>query len=125
MKWHPPLHPGVVAFEKGAFGSPSTMVTKFTYYIMIIACLANFIDYFSDVTSQSSKPYFFFFFCSLSTVHLSQVSCCWVSPGHYKVSYCNKKSRNHQSQFGWELPSCFFYCPDLVSSDFYLFDAFK
>ena len=28
-----PLHLGVVANEKGAFGSPSTMVTYFTYLI--------------------------------------------------------------------------------------------
>ena len=27
----PPLHLGVVAIEKGAFGSPSTMVANFTY----------------------------------------------------------------------------------------------
>ena len=29
--WHRPLHLGVVAIEKGAFGSPSTMVANFTY----------------------------------------------------------------------------------------------
>ncbi len=28
----PPLHLGVVAIEKGAFGSPSTMVANFTFY---------------------------------------------------------------------------------------------
>ena len=28
-----PLHLGVVAIEKGAFGSPSTMVANFTYFI--------------------------------------------------------------------------------------------
>ena len=27
----PPLHLGVVEIEKGAFGSPSTKVTNFTY----------------------------------------------------------------------------------------------
>ena len=32
----PPLHLGVVAIEKGAFGSPSTMVTNFTF---IYICL--------------------------------------------------------------------------------------
>ena len=30
-KKRPPLHLGVVAIEKGAFGSPSTMVANFTY----------------------------------------------------------------------------------------------
>ena len=30
----PPLHLGVVAIEKGAFGSPSTMVANFTYFII-------------------------------------------------------------------------------------------
>ena len=29
----PPLHIGVVAIEKGAFGLPSTMVANFTYYL--------------------------------------------------------------------------------------------
>ena len=29
----PPLHLGVVAIEKGAFGSPSTMVANFTYLL--------------------------------------------------------------------------------------------
>ena len=29
----PSLHLGVVAIEKGAFGSPSTMVTNFTFYL--------------------------------------------------------------------------------------------
>ena len=29
-----PLHLGVVAIEKGAFGSPSTMVANFTYLLV-------------------------------------------------------------------------------------------
>ena len=29
----PPLHIGVVAIEKGAFGLPSTMVANFTFYL--------------------------------------------------------------------------------------------
>ena len=32
MEYNPLLHLGVVAIEKGAFGSPSTMVAYFTYY---------------------------------------------------------------------------------------------
>ena len=31
MEKHPPLHIGVVAIEKGAFGLPSTKVANFTY----------------------------------------------------------------------------------------------
>ena len=31
-----PLHLGVVAIEKGAFGSPSTMVANFTYLYIYI-----------------------------------------------------------------------------------------
>ena len=31
----PPLHLGVVAIEKGAFGLPSTMVANFTFYLYI------------------------------------------------------------------------------------------
>ncbi len=30
-----PLHLGVVAIEKGAFGSPSTMVTNFTFFFLL------------------------------------------------------------------------------------------
>ena len=33
MEYLPPLHLGVVAIEKGAFGSPSTKVANFTYFI--------------------------------------------------------------------------------------------
>ena len=32
----PPLHLGVVAIEKGAYGSPSTMVANFTYLYIYI-----------------------------------------------------------------------------------------
>ena len=41
MELRPPLHLGVVAIEKGAFGSPSTMVANFTYllYIYIYMCV--------------------------------------------------------------------------------------
>ena len=31
MELHPPLHFGVLAIEKGAFGSPLTKVAIFTY----------------------------------------------------------------------------------------------
>ena len=32
----PPLHLGVVAIEKGAFGLPSTMVANFTFLLIYI-----------------------------------------------------------------------------------------
>ena len=35
----PPLHLGVVAIQKGAFGSPSTMVANFTYSLMYTAII--------------------------------------------------------------------------------------
>ena len=31
MEWRPFIHFGIVAIEKGAFGSPSTMVANFTF----------------------------------------------------------------------------------------------
>ena len=34
MELSPPLHLGVVAIEKGAFGSPSTMIINFTYFML-------------------------------------------------------------------------------------------
>ena len=33
MEWCPPLHLGVVAIEKGAFGSPLTKIASCTYFI--------------------------------------------------------------------------------------------
>ena len=48
----PPLHLGVVAIEKGAFGSPSTMVANFTYlyiyiyiymYICVCVCVCVYV----------------------------------------------------------------------------------
>ena len=35
-EYHPPLHLGVVAIEKGAFWSPSTMVDNYTFYLLYI-----------------------------------------------------------------------------------------
>ena len=37
----PPLHLGVVAIEKGAFGSPSTTVANFTFYLLIFNMLLS------------------------------------------------------------------------------------
>ena len=34
MEWCSPLHLGVVAIEKGAFGLPSTMIANFTYLLL-------------------------------------------------------------------------------------------
>ena len=34
MELHPPLHLGVVAFEKGAFESSSTTLANFTYLLL-------------------------------------------------------------------------------------------
>ena len=36
MEWCPPQHLGVVAIEKGVFGSPSTKIASFTYLMYII-----------------------------------------------------------------------------------------
>ena len=36
MEWCPPLHLGVVAIEKGAFGSPSSKVANFTYFLLYL-----------------------------------------------------------------------------------------
>ena len=37
MEWSPPLHLGVEAIEKGAFGSPSTKVANFI--LLYLQCL--------------------------------------------------------------------------------------
>ena len=39
----PPLHLGVVAIEKGAFGSPSTMVANFTYFTSSLPLLPDLL----------------------------------------------------------------------------------
>ena len=47
MEYRPPLHFGVVAIEKGAFGSPSTTVANFTYMILRICVIViDNIKYF-------------------------------------------------------------------------------
>ena len=42
-----------------------------------------------------------FFGCNTQSIHddldFSKVSCCWISPGQFKVLYCNMNSGNHQS----------------------------
>ena len=49
MEKHPPLHLGVVAIEKGAFGSPLTKVTKFTLlYISLLCVLLKNCKYNED-----------------------------------------------------------------------------
>ena len=57
-KQSPPLHLGVVAIEKGAFGSPSTTVANFTYmvssnyfYLIIVICLRIVIWF--EITKKS------------------------------------------------------------------------
>ena len=47
-----PLHLGVVAIEKGAFWSPSTMIANFTYYIYIYIYI--YIYHQVALTSRSS-----------------------------------------------------------------------
>ena len=54
MEYHPPLHLGVVAIEKGAFGLPSTKVTNFTIYIYIYiyACTHSTIYIYIYISSN-------------------------------------------------------------------------
>ena len=47
MELRPPPHQGVVAIEKGAFGSPSTKVANFTYLLFVIS------DYTNRIYNQS------------------------------------------------------------------------
>ena len=48
MEYHPPLHLGVVAIEKGAFESPSTKITNFTYSYIYEAFLYLFLKLKKD-----------------------------------------------------------------------------
>ena len=50
MDWHPPLHLGVVVIEKGAFGSPSTLVANFPL-LLVSAEVATQNTFFSLVQS--------------------------------------------------------------------------
>ena len=57
----PPLHLGVVAIEKGAFGSPSTKVTNFTFYlhwqlICLFCKLWYFIWIFHQISTDNHLP---------------------------------------------------------------------
>ena len=48
----PPLHLGVVAFKKGAFGSLLTMVTKFTYGYISLTIQLN-IGHYTQLNDQT------------------------------------------------------------------------
>ena len=60
---HPPLHFGVVATEKGTFGSSSTKVANFTYYHIFCLCLFLSLNF-------PSTPFFCFFFILFTSFHL-------------------------------------------------------
>ena len=58
MEERTPLHLGVVAIEKGAFGSPSTKVANFTYYCYVaLAIHLNIIHWFAH--SEIVKQFYF------------------------------------------------------------------
>ena len=59
---HPPLHIDIVAIEKEAFGSPTTMVANFTYFIWkkVVFCnwkpaLSNCIIVYLPPTAHPAK----------------------------------------------------------------------
>ena len=49
----PPLHLGVVAIEKGAFGLPSTMVANFTFIYHSSNTLDTIVRWVISLTKQS------------------------------------------------------------------------
>ena len=57
MEYRPPLYLGVVAIEKGAFGSLLTMVTNFTFYLFTLTGLSTFlcVKYIRVSSSQTNK----------------------------------------------------------------------
>ena len=60
MKKHPPLHLSVVAIEKGAFGSPSTTVANFTYFISLKVNIIVWLEFevaYHDVIVQHISYY--------------------------------------------------------------------
>ena len=63
-----PLHFGVVAIEKGAFGLPSTKVATFTYFIIAITLIIIFLCYFIS----QAKYMYFSIFSLLLNLHLSK-----------------------------------------------------
>ena len=46
MEWCSPLYLGVVAIENGAFGSASTTVANFTYYIYVYYVRIYILDWY-------------------------------------------------------------------------------
>ena len=47
------LHLGVVAIEKGAFGSPLTKVANFTYLLALAYCHSSLLDYLLLLVTDS------------------------------------------------------------------------
>ena len=75
MESHPPLHLGVVAIEKGAFGSPSTKVTNFTIYMSIKHSIIKTLMY-----SKSINIFFFFVLILISYFNvIAKVVTCFSS----------------------------------------------
>ena len=55
MEWHPSLHLGVVAIEKGTFGSPSTKAMDITW--MSSAILKGFLKNHINQKKNSENTY--------------------------------------------------------------------
>ena len=66
-----PLHLGVVAIEKGAFGSPSTMVANFTNLYQLSVTSHIYVDFttFNHLNQFNFKPYTAFIY--FSTIYIN------------------------------------------------------
>ena len=65
MEWRPPIPLDVVAIEKGAFGSPSTKVINFTYYLSLDELSSNLDDavcapLYTNTLGKGINPNFFY-----------------------------------------------------------------
>ena len=78
MEWSSalPLHIGVVAIEKGAFGSPSTKVANFTYFIYIYIYLIHGRDAMSPFLSREQLIWIQFSFLKLVALLRLKITVC-------------------------------------------------
>ena len=81
----PPLHLGVVAIEKAIFGSPSTMVANFTYFLLyFLNCIEECCFLLiSDISPH--KSYFFRFVGFLLDVDFSFILLVYIVS--FKIVY--------------------------------------
>ena len=104
MEWHPSLHLNVVAIVKGAFRSPLTTVTNFTFYFLYMIKISGKVDK-PTLTMDSA----IWIFCSLLKKELLQNEWGFFSKVQQLRNYLNCWTLAKNPLFHSFLSSCHIY----------------